>query len=393
VKRSTLEKVLGQLSHSGNSRSLALLAVRSPLCYRSFVVSLPARPTSRAARRWIGAAVVLLVVLLQAATELLAGHERARVLLRLGVAALQMPLLMLTLSASFEWATRRHLGSIKSLIMGAVIAGVLGAAFGMFFWKMGEAYPAFRIRPGQIVEPWRAAAWGFLFGQFHLGIWALAFVYPFAVEDARLRAFEAERLKSDADLARLRAHLEPHFLLNTLNAIAGLVTDDPRAARRLLAALGDLLRDATREDEMQAVGAEVEWLRRYAAIFEARYDGMITFRWDVDPRASELQLPRLLLQPLLENAVKHGALARGEGGEVVVSVHLDDETRLLRCTVADNGPGIGDGPARSGAFGLDAVRRRLSLKDARASLGIESSAEGTRIIVGWPVDAVAREVA
>jgi signal transduction histidine kinase len=350
------------------------------------VASLPSHPTSRAARRWVGVAVVLLVVLLQAATELLAGHERPRVLLRLGVAALQMPLLMLTLSASFEWATRRRLGSITTLLMGAAIAGALGALFGLFFWKMGEAYPAFRIRQGAMVAPWRSLAWGFLFGQFHFGIWALAFVYPFAVEDARLRALEAERLKSDADLARLRAHLEPHFLLNTLNAIAGLVTDDPRAARRLLAALGDLLRDATREDEMQEVGAEVEWLRRYAAILEARYEGAITFQWDVDPRATEVHVPRLLLQPLVENAVKHGALARGDGGEIIVSIRLDEEAQMLRCTIADNGPGMGTGPARSGAFGLDAVRKGLSLKDARASLVIDSSPAGTRAVVAWPVD-------
>ncbi|CAN5862710.1 hypothetical protein BH11MYX4_BH11MYX4_37740 [soil metagenome] len=353
------------------------------------MVSLPARPTSRAARRWIGAAVVLLVVLLQAATELLAGHERPRVLLRLGVAALQMPLLMLALSASFEWATRRRLGSIATLLMGAAIAGALGALFGLFFWKMGEAYPAFRLRPGALVAPWRSAAWGFLFGQFHFGIWALAFVYPFAVEDARLRALEAERLKSDADLARLRAHLEPHFLLNTLNAIAGLVTDDPRAARRLLAALGDLLRDATREGEMQPVGAEIEWLRRYAAILEARYDGAITFRWDVEARASDVPLPRLLLQPLVENAVKHGALARGDGGEVTVSIRVDEAAAFLRCTVADNGPGMGSGPARSGAFGLDAVRKQLALKDPRASLVIDSSAGGTRAMVAWPIDVAA----
>jgi signal transduction histidine kinase len=351
------------------------------------VVSLPTPSTSPAARRWIGAAVVLLVVLLQAATELLAAHERPRVLLRLGVVALQMPLLLAALSASFGWAMRRRLGSISTLLMGAAIAGALGAMFGLFVWKMAETYPAFRIRPATAGSPWRSVAGGVLFGQFHFGIWALAFVYPFAVEDARLRALEAERLKNAADLARLRAHLEPHFLLNTLNAIAGLVTEDPRAARRLLAALGDLLRDATREDEMQAMGAEVEWLRRYAAILEARYDGAITFRWDVDPRACELHVPRLLLQPLVENAVKHGALARGEGGEVTVSVHLDPEAEILRCTIADNGPGIGEGPARSGAFGLDAVRKRLALRDARASLVIASSPEGTQAVVAWPVDA------
>jgi signal transduction histidine kinase len=349
------------------------------------MVSLTARPTSRASRRWLGVAVVLLVVLLQAATELLAGHALPRVLLRLGFAALQMPMLMLTLSASFEWAQRRRLGSVSTLIIGASIAGLLGVLFGLVLWKIGDVYPAFRLRP-ESVAPWRSAAWGFLFGQFHFGIWALAFVYPFAVEDARLRALEAERLKSDADLARLRAHLEPHFLLNTLNAVAGLVTEDPRAARRLLAALGDLLRDATREGEMQAVGAEVEWLQRYAAILEARYDGAIAFKWDVDPLASKHEVPRLLLQPLVENAVKHGALARGEGGEVIVKVRLEDGEHMLRCTVSDNGPGIGDRPARSGAFGLDAVRRRLSLKDPRASLAIDSSPTGTHAVVAWPVD-------
>jgi len=356
------------------------------------VVPLPGRAaslaprTSRTARRWLGVAVVLLVVLLQAATELLAGHERTRVIGRLSLAAAQMPVLMLALSASFEWAKRRRLGSIATLMIGAGIAGVLGVLFGLIFWKIGTVYPEFRLRPGTVVPPWRSAAFGFLFGQFNFGIWALAFIYPFAVEDARNHALEAERLKSDADVARLRAHLEPHFLLNTLNAIAGLVTDDPRAARRLLAALGDLLRDATREGEMQAVGAEVEWLQRYAAILEARYDGAIAFKWDVDPLASKLEVPRLLLQPLVENAVKHGALARGEGGEVVVKVRLEDGEHMLRCTVSDNGPGIGDRPARSGAFGLDAVRRRLSLKDPRASLAIDSSPTGTHAIVAWPVD-------
>ena len=134
--------------------------------------------------------------------------------------------------------------------------------------------------------PWRSAAWGFLFGQFHFGIWALAFVYPFAVEDARLRALEAERLKSDAELARLRAHLEPHFLLNTLNAIAGLVTEDPREARRLLAALGDLLRDALRDGTRCS-----PWATRSRGsgatpqILEARHDGALAFQWDIDPRA------------------------------------------------------------------------------------------------------------
>ena len=159
----------------------------------------------------------------------------------------QMPLLMLALSASFEWAKRRRLGSIATLHGRRGNRRRARRPLRALLLEDRRRVSRVPIRPGIVVAPWRSAAWGFLFGQFHFGIWALAFVYPFAVEDARLRALEAERLKSDAELARLRAHLEPHFLLNTLNAIAGLVTEDPRAARRLLAALGDLLRDASRE--------------------------------------------------------------------------------------------------------------------------------------------------
>jgi len=337
-------------------------------------------------RRLVGIGVVVLVVVLQAGVEAFAGHERARVLARIGFAAVQMTVVMLALSATFERAKKQRLGSIPTLAAGSLVAGVLGALFGLVFWKLALAYPELRLRPGPALpSPWRALAFGVLFGQFHFGIWALAFVYPFAVEDARTRALEAERLARSADVARLRAHLEPHFLLNTLNAISGLVTEDPREARRLLAALGDLLRDATRDDEMQAVDAEVAWLRRYAAILEARYGGAIAFRWDVDPRAADLLLPRLLLQPLVENAVKHGALSRADGGEVVVSVQLDERDDVLRCTVTDNGPGLA-GTVRSGAFGLDAVRRRLSLNDPRASLAIDSSPNGTRAVVAWPVE-------
>jgi signal transduction histidine kinase len=345
--------------------------------------------TSMRARRWVGVAVVLLVVALQAATEILAGHERPRVLFRLAFTAIEMPIIMLALSACFTHATRKRLAGVTTLVLGIIVAGLIGAAFGVLLWKVGAVYPEFRARPGPMLPPWRSAVFGFLFGLFQFGIWTLAFVYPFAVEDARLRAAEAERLASAADLARLRAHLEPHFILNTLNAIAGLVTEDPREARRLLGALGDLLRDATKDgDEMRPVDEEIAWLRRYAAILEARYDSL-RFAWDVDERAGGVLVPRLLLQPLVENAVKHGALQRDGVGSVSIAVRATGDA--LTCVIADDGPGMPETPARSGAFGLDSVRRRLSLKDTRASLVIESGAGGTRAIVSWPIEAEAAE--
>src|SRR5262249_43289900 len=103
-------------------------------------------------------------------------------------------------------------------------------------------------------RPWLLVQIGAFDGLLGLGLWAMAVVVPFAVRDANERALEAEKLRTAAELARLRAHLQPHFLLNTLNTVAGLVVEDPREARNLVGALGDLLRDSLEEtDEMQTL--------------------------------------------------------------------------------------------------------------------------------------------
>ncbi len=217
-----------------------------------------------------------------------------------------------------------------------------------------------------------------------------------ALEDAHARSLEgsklrleAEKLQSAADLARLRAHLEPHFLLNTLNAIAGLVTADPPAARRLLVSLGDLLRDSVRDDdEMQTLDEQIAWLQRYAYILETRHAGRLAFRWKIADDARPVLAPWLLLQPLIENAVKHGALRRPRGGEVSVSAKVAVEhlgSSRLVCTIEDNGPGLPAGDTRREAFGLFAVRRQLALKYGdQANLRLESSSSGTRSIVELP---------
>jgi LytS/YehU family sensor histidine kinase len=166
------------------------------------------------------------------------------------------------------------------------------------------------------------------------------------------------------------------------------VTDDPREARRLLANLGDLLRDAvSRPSETQTLEQEIYWLQRYAAILEARHAGALQFRWDVADEARGILLPRLLLQPLVENAVRHGALQRRDGGEVIVRARItrsgsSSDARVV-CSIEDNGPGVG--APREGAFGLHSVRRRLELLCPEGSLRLESTDHGTRSVVELPV--------
>jgi signal transduction histidine kinase len=337
--------------------------------------------------------VLAAVILLQAVSQVLSGYERARVLAHLAFVSTEMPVIALALSATYAGAIRRKLPPFHSLMACVLVAGALGVCFGAALFWIAQVYPNVTLHPGRTPTLPRSLLYGFTYAQFQAGLWTLAFVLPFAIDDARMRGLEAEQLRSAAELARLRANLEPHFLLNTLNAIAGLVTEEPREARKLIACLGDLLRDALRDDaEMQTLDEQIAWLRRYAAILQARHGDALQFEWKIAPETRGALLPRLLLQPLVENAVKHGALGRRGGGVVVVSSQISEKPDGIVCTIEDNGPGAADKEVRLGAFGLHAVRKRLELRYSNATLKLESSAQGTRSIVTLPREAMtARE--
>lgn len=212
-------------------------------------------------------------------------------------------------------------------------------------------------------------------------LWVLAFRYPQLVDAAHFKSLEAARLRQESELARLREHLQPHFLRNTLNAIAALTTEAPHEARNVLAALADLLSDSLEHPaHTQTLGDELAWIRRYAEIFEARYRGALRFDWQLDPEAERCALPRLLLQPLVENAIRHGALAREGAGEVFVSTRARPAGGAI-VEVRDNGPGFDPASVRTQGLGLRLVRRRLELECSTAALRIASSSAGTRVTV------------
>src|SRR5271170_1232790 len=314
-------------------------------------------------RRLVGIGIIAVIQLLQVVTQYLVVHEPGRLLSHLVYLTIGLPILMGSFSFGFAYAARKRLGPLPILLSGVVVASVLGAAVGYAMWLLAQTYPILRPHPEATWKIARAVQFGFMYGLANFALWSLAFVFPFAVEDARIHLLEgdklrleAEKLRTAAELARLRAHLDPPFLLNTLNAIAGLVADDPREARRLLVCLGDLLRDAVQEkDDLQPVHKQIAWLRRYAQILETRHRGALCFEWEVAKDCENELLPRLLLQPLVENAVQHGALQRTDrAGQVVVRVSRNADGGLL-CVVEDNGPGMPDSDVRAGAFGLQAV--------------------------------------
>ena len=366
-------------------------ATASPSRQEVATKSVLAGARSTRSRQLLGVGVVAAVMLLQAASQYLSGYERARVLAHLAFIATEMPVIALALSATYAGAIRRKLRPFRALMACVLVAGALGVVFGAALFCIARVYPIIVLHPGRTPNLPRSLLYGFTYAQVLAGLWTLAFVLPFAIDDARMRGLEAEQLRSAAELARLRANLEPHFLLNTLNAIAGLVTEDPREARKLIACLGDLLRDALRDDdEMQTLEEQVAWLRRYAAILQARHGDALRFEWRIAPEARGALLPRLLLQPLVENAVKHGALGRRDGGLVIVSAEVATSPPRIICTVEDNGPGPAEAGVRSGAFGLHAVRKRLELRYTSATLKLESSPQGTRSVVTLPREALSK---
>jgi LytS/YehU family sensor histidine kinase len=113
----------------------------------------------------------------------------------------------------------------------------------------------------------------------------------------------------------------------------------------------------------------------------------LRFHWEIADAARRALVPRLLLQPLVENAVNHGALKRSGGGVVTIRVRLEETETVgveVVCEIEDNGPGMPAKEPRSGAFGLHSVNRRLALKYQGASLRFESNGSGTRSIVRLP---------
>lgn len=172
-----------------------------------------------------------------------------------------------------------------------------------------------------------------------------------------LRAAQLEAQLSSARLSALQGQLRPHFLFNTLNMIAEQVYTDPAGADAMLTRLGVLLRSSFVETERELVPLrrELELLQSYVEIMQARFRGRLAFEVDVAPETLDALVPRFVLQPLVENAIKHGVEPREEGGRVTVSARRRDGSVVL--DVRDNGDGL-LGEIREGT-GVRNTRERL----------------------------------
>jgi len=218
----------------------------------------------------------------------------------------------------------------------------------------------------------------------HLFVYLAVLVAGYAREyflrdrDLASRAAVLQTQLADAQLDALRMQLNPHFLFNTLHAVAALVERDPAGVRRMIARLSELLRvaiDPEGEHEVP-LAEELAFLRRYIEIMEVRFQGRLKVAIDVADDAMSALVPRLILQPIVENALEHGA-ARASGEGVVEIVARRNAGQLV-IRVSDNGPGV-DENVPSGV-GVANTRARLAAHYGdSATFALTSRREGGAI--------------
>ena len=211
----------------------------------------------------------------------------------------------------------------------------------------------------------------------------------------REAALRSAALAQEAQLKMLRYQLNPHFLFNTLNAISTLILDNQnRTANHAVTRLSEFLRYTLDQDPMKKVTLrqEIEALDLYMNTERLRFGGRLRLEYAVEEPALDALVPSLLLQPLIENAVKYAITPREEGG----SIRIEGRTRgaMLELTVIDDGPGLRDGNAliEGRGVGLRNTRERLAvLYSDKHRFAVLNSHPGMRIEIGFPLEKAATQ--
>jgi len=187
-------------------------------------------------------------------------------------------------------------------------------------------------------------------------------------------ALVSEQLNS-AKLQALQMQLNPHFLFNALHTVYALMGKDIKKARKVLSQLGDLLRAMLDQNDryLQSLDEELSYIKNYLEIEQTRFIDRLTIQYDVDDAALKAEVPSLILQPLVENALKHGFSNNTGNGNISISVKIINQRLVIH--IVDNGKGLKD--VNEKGLGLQNTRKRLSqIYGSDARLALESSKTG-----------------
>jgi LytS/YehU family sensor histidine kinase len=194
----------------------------------------------------------------------------------------------------------------------------------------------------------------------------------------------AEVLAREAQLRALKAQINPHFLFNSLNSISALTSIDPARAREMCIGLADFLRASLRLGERDTVpfGEELALTNMYLGVEQARFGKRLRLIRDIDPACNSCEVPALLIQPLVENAVKHGIAMMADGGDILISGHCERDVLYFRVS----NPFDPEAPvqARNG-IGLRNVRARLEARyGSAARMQIEATESNYQVTLSFP---------
>ena len=289
----------------------------------------------------------------------------------------------------------RHRGATASFVrvhaaLGGVLVLVAAASKTLLIWfdvVVIHRQP-YQFSPG--VVPWHV----FLSAVMYIAVASMAHAWLIArrLRDEQAHAARAEALRAQAEMAALRAQLNPHFLFNTLHSVLGLVRRDPALAESALEKLGDLLHYAIRVHrdavDWTSLTREWEFTTTYLDLEAIRLGDRLTVVKRVDDRAWEQQVPTFSIQPLVENAVRHGIAPRAAGGQIAIDVRVDGG--VLRVDVSNDADGREVKPAVpdavEGGLGLRVLRERLdTLYQGSSSMTAGPSPNGYRVTLTLPL--------
>lgn len=303
----------------------------------------------------------------------LSGEESQDVLLMLGVhfiAGISASHLFRSLILRNQWL-ERHIGFVlPRLTLGAMAVGILSflveAGFHDFF--MVEYEPLFSRDAIFLFA--RVLNWVTL-----MFIWSLAyFAYNYFQRHRReeIRNLRLEAADRENQLNNLRAQMNPHFMFNALNGIRALIDEDPDQAKRSITLLSAILRNAMATVKRQVVplGEEIDIVKAYLGLEAIRYEERLRVQFDIDPAVERVLVPPMLLQTLVENAVRHGVARSPGGGDVIISAALKGDHLLL--SVRNSGT-YEPGKIKGTGIGMQNTRKRIDmLYGAKAEMRIDN---------------------
>jgi two-component sensor histidine kinase len=197
-----------------------------------------------------------------------------------------------------------------------------------------------------------------------LFIWNLIyFMYHYVAKSRKqqLDTLRLEGLVKELELKTIKAHINPHFIFNSLNSIRALIDENPERAREAVTELSNILRSSLKTEKGETVSFkdELRIVKDYLALENMRFEDRLKIEFDVDYKSLDKQVPPMMLQTLVENAIKHGINKRVEGGTVRVISDIKDECHVL--AVQNTGHLNGYGNGHNDGFGLSSTKDRLSL--------------------------------